>query len=98
MVHIDNVILAISRNTFDSVLMRWINLEPIVQNEVSQKKTCCKLAHVYEIERDGTDDPICRKAAKTQEERTDLWTLWVKERVGRIEGVALKHMRYRMYS
>ena len=28
---------AIKRNTFESVLMRWVNLEPIIQNEVSQK-------------------------------------------------------------
>ena len=26
------------RNPFESVLMRWMNLEPIVQNEVSQKE------------------------------------------------------------
>ena len=24
-------------NTFESVLMRWMNLEPIIQNEESQK-------------------------------------------------------------
>ena len=29
---------AIKRNTFESVLMRWMNLEPIIQSEVSQKK------------------------------------------------------------
>ena len=28
---------AIKRNTFESVLMRWMNLEPIIQSEVSQK-------------------------------------------------------------
>ena len=28
----------IKRNTFETVLMRWINLEPITQNEVSQKE------------------------------------------------------------
>ena len=28
---------AIKRNAFELVLMRWMNLEPIVQNEVSQK-------------------------------------------------------------
>ena len=28
---------AIKRNTFESVLMKWINLEPIIQSEVSQK-------------------------------------------------------------
>ena len=29
---------AIKRNTFESVLMRWMNPEPITQSEVSQKK------------------------------------------------------------
>ena len=28
----------IKRNTFESVLMRWMNLEPIIQTEVSQKE------------------------------------------------------------
>ena len=29
---------ATKRNTFESVLMRWKNLEPIIQSEVSQKE------------------------------------------------------------
>ena len=29
--------LAININAFDSVLMRWMNLESIIQSEVSQK-------------------------------------------------------------
>ena len=29
---------AIKRDAFESVLMRWMNLEPIIQNEVSQKE------------------------------------------------------------
>ena len=28
----------IKRNTFESVLMRWMNLEPIIQSEISQKE------------------------------------------------------------
>ena len=28
---------AIKRNTFESVLMRWMKREPIIQSEVSQK-------------------------------------------------------------
>ena len=31
---------AIKRNTFESVLMRWMNLETIIQSEVSQKEKC----------------------------------------------------------
>ena len=37
-VHIHNGILAMKRNAFESVLMRWMNLEPIIQSEVSQKE------------------------------------------------------------
>ena len=29
---------AIKRNAFESVLMRWMNLEPMIQSEVSQKE------------------------------------------------------------
>ena len=29
---------AIKRNAFESVLMRWMKLEPIIQSEVSQKE------------------------------------------------------------
>ena len=30
---------AIKRNTFVSVLMKWMNVKPIIQSEVSQRKT-----------------------------------------------------------
>jgi len=30
--------LAIKRNIFESVLVRWMNLEPVIQSEVSQKE------------------------------------------------------------
>ena len=29
---------ATKRNTFDSVLMRWMNPDPVIQSEVSQKE------------------------------------------------------------
>ena len=29
---------AIKRNTFESVLMRWMNLEPVIQSEVRKRK------------------------------------------------------------
>ena len=40
---------AIKRNAFESVLMRWMNLEPITQSEVSQKEKdkYCILTHIY---------------------------------------------------
>ena len=40
---------AIKRNTFESVLMMWVNLEPIIQSEVSQKYKYHILTHIYGI-------------------------------------------------
>ena len=42
---------AIKKNTFESVLMRWMKLEPIIQSEVSQKEKhkYSILTHIYEI-------------------------------------------------
>ena len=42
---------AIKRNAFESVLMRWMNLELIIQSEVNQKEKdkYCILTHIYGI-------------------------------------------------
>ena len=42
---------AIERNAFESVLMKWKNLEPIMQSEVSQKEKDKYpiLMHLYRI-------------------------------------------------
>ena len=51
---------AIKKNTFESVLMRWMKLESIIQSEVSQREKCqySILMHIYGILKDGNDDPI----------------------------------------
>ena len=40
---------AIKKNAFESVLMRWMKLEPIIQGEVSQKEKhkYCILMYIY---------------------------------------------------
>ena len=42
---------AIKRNEFESVEIRWMNLEPVIQSEVSQKEKhkYCILMHKYRI-------------------------------------------------
>ena len=42
---------AIKRNTFESVLMRWMNLEPTIQSEVNlkEKDKYRILTHIYGI-------------------------------------------------
>ena len=42
---------AIKKNTFESVLVRWMKLEPIMQSEVSQKEKhqYSILTHIYGV-------------------------------------------------
>ena len=52
MAHIHNgILLSYKKNTFESVLMRWMKLEPIIQSEVSQKEKqqYILLTHIYGI-------------------------------------------------
>ena len=68
---------AIKNNSFESILMRWMKLEPIIQSEVSQKEKHQYriLTHIYGIYKDGNDNPLCETAKETQMYRTVLWTL-----------------------
>ena len=58
---------AIKKNAFESVLMRWMKLELIIQSEVSQreKHQYSILTHIYGIEKDGNNDPICETTKET---------------------------------
>ena len=49
---------AIKKNSFESVLMRWMKLEPIIQSEVSQKDKdkYSILTYMYGILKDGNDN------------------------------------------
>ena len=59
---------AIKRNAFESVLMKWMNLEPIIQSEVSQKEKDKYhiLIHIYGINKNGTEEFIYRAAMEKQ--------------------------------
>ena len=58
---------AIKKNEFESVLTRWMNLEPFIQSEVSQKEKnkYCILMHMAES-RKMVREPICRVEIETQ--------------------------------
>ena len=45
-----------------------MNLEPIIQSELSQKEKnkYCILIHICGIQKGGTDEIICRAAVETQ--------------------------------
>ena len=85
---------AIIKNSFESVLMRWMKLEPIIQGEVSQKDKdqYSILMHRYGILKYGNDNPICKVEKEIQMYRTHFGTLWEKARVGCSERIALKQV------
>ena len=68
---------AIKSNAFESVLMRWMNLEPIIQSKVSQKEKdkYCILTHIHGIQKTDTEEFIYRAAVEKQTLRIDLW-IW----------------------
>ena len=59
----NGVLRSIKKNKFESLLVRRINLEPVIQSEVSQKEKNKShiLMHTYGIQKNGTHDPACRE-------------------------------------
>ena len=51
MAHIYSRILAIKRNEIELFVERWVDLESVIQSEVSQKEKSkyCMLSHIYGI-------------------------------------------------
>ena len=86
---------AIKRNEFESVLVRRMNLELVIQSEVSQKEKnkYHTLTHIYGIQKNSTDEPIFREVMDTQAQRMYLWTPQEKEKVQQIE-TALTYIQY----
>ena len=87
---------AIKRNTFESILIRQMKLEPIIHSEVSQKKKYknCILMHIY---------MEFRKMVLMNLFAGQQWRSRYREpacghssgrRVGQTERVALKHIHY----
>ena len=67
---------SIKRNAVESVLMRWMNLEPIIQSEVSQKERDKYriLMHIYRIYKNSPEEFTYRAAMEKQTQRIDSWT------------------------
>ena len=57
--------------------MRWLKLESIIQSEVSQKEKhqYSILMHIYEILKDGNNNPVFKTGKETQMYRTVFWGL-----------------------
>ena len=59
---------ALKRNEVSSFVEMWVDLEFVIQSEVSQKEKnkCHLLMHIHAIQKDGTDEPRCRAGMETQ--------------------------------
>ena len=65
---------ATKKNSFESVLMRWMKLEPIIQSEVSKKDKdqYSILTHIYEFKKMVT---ITQYAKQKERHRCTVQTL-----------------------
>ena len=68
--------------------MRWINLEPIIQSEVSQKQKYKYhiLMHMYGIQKDGTDEFISEQQWRNRQREQTYGHEEVGEGEGEMDG------------
>ena len=59
---------AIKRNEIESFVETWMDLETVIQSEVSQKEKnkYCTLTYIRGIWKNGTDEPTCKAEIETQ--------------------------------
>ena len=59
----DGILLNHKKKEIESVIVRWMNPEPVIQRAVSQKEKSkhCILMHIYGIYKNSTDEPIYRE-------------------------------------
>ena len=62
------ILLSDKKNECESVELRWMNLEPLIESEVSQKEKNKYhiLMLIYGILKNCTDEPICREGIEVQ--------------------------------
>ena len=87
---------AIKKNAFESVLRRWIKLEPIIQSEVSQKEKhqYSILTHIYGIKK----DEMCARQQKRHRCIEQSFGLCGRRRRWDDLRIALKHVFYHMWN
>ena len=75
---------AIKGNETGSFVMMWMNLESVIQNEISQKEKNKYhiLLHICGIYKNDIDDLICKTEIETQTQRTNVWVGGNGYRVG----------------
>ena len=67
-VHIYNgILLSHKKEHIGSFVETWMDLETVIQSEVSQKEKnkYCILMHICGTLKNGTDEPVCRAEIET---------------------------------
>ena len=64
-VHISNGILFSKRNETGSFVETWMGPETVIQSEVRKRKKNHILTHIRGIQKNGTDEPVCKTETKT---------------------------------
>ena len=74
----------IKKNAFESVLMRWMKLEPIIQSEVSQKEKhqYSISIYIYMIFRKMVTITLYVRQQKRHRYKEQTFGLWEKVKVG----------------
>ena len=92
---------SITKNTFESVRMRWMKLEPLIQSEGRQKETqqYSSLTYIYiwNLER-WQWWPYMWESKRDTDVRRVFWTPWEKAREGWFERRKLKHVYSTMWT
>ena len=67
---------AIKRNKTGSFVETWMDLEAVIQSEVRQneKHKYHILMHICGIQKNGTDEPVCKAEIETQMQEKNIWT------------------------
>ena len=83
----------IKRNEIESFVVMGMNLESVRLSEVSQKEKnkYPVLMHIYGIQKNATNEPICMAAIESQMWKMDLDTRGEGE-MGQTERVALTYI------
>ena len=67
MVHIYNgILLSHKNNEPGSFVVMQMDLEPVIQSEVSRKEKYHLLTHIYGIQKSGTDESTCKAGITMQ--------------------------------
>ena len=89
-IHTMDYYSATRRNEFESVLVTWMNLEPVIQSEMSEGEK--QILHINTESRKMVLMNLF--AGKEWRHSCRKWTRWGKERVGQMEKVALTYNIY----